>query len=149
MTDKMIAKYLLHIWEIIYQKWVKSNISGTCQSAVENRLSVIRAAVEAGNVPDFSEIIKNYLRFADGTVVQQSITPVRTWTTGEWNTEIQTLVNEIEILENQVAQTPQPKNAPDQECVDFWNSHMTMMIYNPFQQQLEEKQKELTEIQTV
>jgi hypothetical protein len=84
MTDQQIARYILHIWELCYKKWIRPNINATCQTAVDNRLATVKSAVDAGNVPDMSEMMQRYLKLPDNSVCAHKLVPEQVWSEMEW-----------------------------------------------------------------
>lgn len=93
--NQIIARFLLYIWNLIYQRWVKSSISVDAQTAVENRLNVLEAAVLANNVPDLTEMLKKYIKLSDGSVMRITVKPQAFWTAEDWANETATKQNSL------------------------------------------------------
>lgn len=60
-----------------------------------------------------------YIKLPDGKVVNNPPTPTQAWTPEEWAAEIDM---REKLLAQFRKQQPVPKEKPDQECLDLWNS---------------------------
>ena len=89
----------------------------------------------------------NYLKDPDtGDVYLEGDNPLRYWTSSEWAEQIKALKDRLAQLQGQAAAMPQPKVKPDQETLDFYNTHMTLLADDG---QIKQMQAELAEMEAV
>jgi len=69
-----------------------------------------------------------YIRDPKTQRVIQQVTPP-SWSEKEWNRELNRLQEQLAELQRQLDAVPKPKETPDQETLDFWNSQAPIMVF--------------------
>lgn len=78
-----------------------------------------------------------YIKLPDGTVVNNPPAPTQAWTPEEWAAEIKAKEGRIAQLQAQLDSMPKPKDKPDQETLDFYNTHIGQMFDTDAKNQLD------------
>ena len=149
--DKTVALFLLKIFSLAWDKYFAPVATAAINTAVAGRLATLTSAVLAGNLPDVSwaKGLK-YLKLPDGSVVIADLNLRREWTAVEWAAEFKARKDNLAGLQSQLDFMPKPKVTPDQETLDFYNSHIGMMFGSTgLDEQINRIQVELAEMKVV